>query len=88
MAAIGFDPDDDLRAVLRGLRSLPDKVSAMDEKVDRIEAHVSETNGRVRKLEIWQAFMQGGAATNSRLIQGGLILVSALIGGAAGHFLA
>lgn len=34
-------------------------LKGLNEKVDRVEAHVSATNGRVGRLELWQARWEG-----------------------------
>ena len=42
------------------------KMDRLEAKVDVVDSRVRETNGRVRGLEVWQARIEGGAATVSR----------------------
>jgi len=42
--------------------------SRLEEQLTRIEQQVTETNGRLKKLEIWKAWMTGGMAVLSLLV--------------------
>jgi len=43
-------------------------LSRLEEQLTRIEQQVTETNGRLKKLEIWKAWMTGGMAVLSLLV--------------------
>lgn len=45
---------------------------ALRTQLDRIEAQVMKTNGRVQGLELWRAFMTGGLAVLT-LISGAVV---------------
>lgn len=53
----------------------PDEAAQITAHLQRIEAMVRETNGRVREIELWRARLQGVAATSRVLwmISGGVI---------------
>jgi hypothetical protein len=43
--------------------TLTEMFTGLKEQLDRIEVQVKETNGRVKRLELWQAKLQGAAIT-------------------------
>lgn len=49
-------------------REIKEKFEAVHEDVKSILAQTTKTNGRVSKLESWQAFMQGGLAILALLV--------------------
>ena len=55
-----------LGLVVQALADLRDDMrngfSELNEKVDRVEAHTTATNGRVGRLELWQARSDGAKA--------------------------
>lgn len=50
------------------------------EKLDRIEGHVTATNSRVAKLELWQARVLGGLAAVYWIPSLAAVVVAAVIG--------
>lgn len=46
--------------------------SAIREQLNRIEQQVMKTNGRVRYLELWKAFVNGAIAVLTMLVGSGV----------------
>lgn len=46
--------------------------NAVREQLNRIEEQVKKTNGRVRSLEIWKAFVHGAIAVLTVLVGSGV----------------
>lgn len=62
------------------------RLDELSEKCDRIEQHVETTNGRVHRLELWKARMDGARAAMAWLptlatgvISGGLVALVAYL---------
>lgn len=49
-------------------REIDGFLQRIDEKLDRIETQTTKTNGNVRTLQIWRAYLTGGLAILSILI--------------------
>jgi hypothetical protein len=92
MAAAGFHPDDDRYAprveIAAYFREINSRLDGQDNTLARIEKHTSETNGRVRKLEVFQARIEGATAARSWITPTLVALLTAIVGALAGHFLA
>ncbi len=58
--AIGLDP-------IR-MGKMFEKIDAMHDDIKEIKAKVNEQNGRVKKLELWRAYLLGGMFVVSSLV--------------------
>lgn len=63
------------------------RLDHQDQMLERIEKKVSETNGRVRKLEVWQARVQGATSMFQWVHPAVASVVGGVIAASLIHFL-
>lgn len=62
------------------------RLDAQDEVLSEIKTHTAETNGRVRKLELWQAQVLGAKAAVSWIPPAVTAMAAAVVGAVAAHY--
>lgn len=71
---------DQILAILSRLDSQDEKLKDHGETLSRIESKVDKTNGRVNKLELWQARLQGAQAAYGWVSPTAVGVVCAVVG--------